>query len=107
MVPGFLLITTSLMAQADSSGEQSLDLVTDRPDQTESSVVVPPGYFRTSRFHLEFKLSHSIFKNAKSKTVRVLSVFYLKHGFDFLKTPFKRRLLGKKMYVLASFPLET
>ena len=46
MVPGFLLITTSLMAQADSSGEQSLDLVTDRPDQTESSVVVPPGYFQ-------------------------------------------------------------
>lgn len=44
--PGVLLITNSLMAQTDPSGKHSLELVTDRPDQTESSVVVPPGYFQ-------------------------------------------------------------
>ena len=34
--------TTALMAQTDLAGESTLELVTDRPDQTESSVVVPP-----------------------------------------------------------------
>ena len=44
--PVVLLITNSLLAQTDPSGKHSLELVTDRPDQTESSVVVPPGYFQ-------------------------------------------------------------
>ena len=41
-----LLTTNALTAQIDPPGEPSLELVTDRPDQTESSIVVPPGYFQ-------------------------------------------------------------
>ncbi len=40
-------IPSSVMAQTDPVQEPGLELVTDRPDQTESSVVIPPpGYFQ-------------------------------------------------------------
>ncbi len=35
-------IPSSVMAQTDPVQEPGLELVTDRPDQTESSVVIPP-----------------------------------------------------------------
>ena len=43
---GLILIPNSVLAQTDPAQEPVLELVTDRPDQTESSVVVPPGYFQ-------------------------------------------------------------
>ncbi|MEE8348129.1 MAG: transporter, partial [Acidobacteriota bacterium] len=41
-----ILMTIPLGAQPTATGESTLELVTDRPDQTESSIVVPPGYFQ-------------------------------------------------------------
>ncbi len=43
----FLMLTTGLAGQRGTSGSKKApELVTDRPDQTESSSVVPPGYFQ-------------------------------------------------------------
>ncbi len=42
-----LAVVIALLCASTSWGQEGeLELVTDRPDQTESSVVVPPGFFQ-------------------------------------------------------------
>ena len=50
---GFLVLLFLLVSLGHSAGQVS-DLVTDRPDQTESSDTVPPGYVQ-----LEFGWTHA------------------------------------------------
>jgi len=51
---GFILVGLIHFPDSSSCQGEIPDLVTDRPDQTESSVVVPPGYFQ-----LEMGWTHS------------------------------------------------